>query len=326
MSNFQAKLASVVLIGVAANFGLMAAPGDAARATDNCLTEPKGETPQGKHWFYRSERATGRHCWYLRGEDESPARAPSAEPVAAAGPAPQTAGSAPSRSIADAHAELPPKARTDDGNNAATPPSVWPDPPATFTTGISPGGGVPDNTGADSRATSRLPQTSGAPATPSPAPDASLMVAEAKPVETASATPAPGAPPQANMPIMREVGTLQKLVLVAFGALALAGITGSVVYRLAGALRRRKRRQQRWPQRRRPASTSLAEQARGAPWVAPELTPTTPPANLASDRIESGNREDTFEKIEDFLARLTKQLQNEIQSARSTELENPRPR
>ena len=35
--------------------------------------------------------------------------------------------------------------------------------------------------------------------------------------------------------------------------------------------------------------------------------------------------EDSFEKIEDFLTRLTRQLQDELQNTRSTELENPRP-
>ena len=43
------------------------------------------------------------------------------------------------------------------------------------------------------------------------------------------------------------------------------------------------------------------------------------------DRIEFGKSDDSFEKIEDFLARLTQQLHDELQTTRSTELENPRP-
>jgi hypothetical protein len=35
--------------------------------------------------------------------------------------------------------------------------------------------------------------------------------------------------------------------------------------------------------------------------------------------------EDSFEKIEDFLARLTRQLQDELKTTRATELENTRP-
>ena len=63
MSNVQAKLASAFLLSVAASVGLMAGPVSGARAADGCITEPKTETPQGKHWYFRIERGTGRHCW-----------------------------------------------------------------------------------------------------------------------------------------------------------------------------------------------------------------------------------------------------------------------
>jgi hypothetical protein len=46
-------------------------------------------------------------------------------------------------------------------------------------------------------------------------------------------------------------------------------------------------------------------------------------AELAAGRIDFGKSDDSFEKIEDFLARLTKQLQDELQTTHS-ELENPR--
>ena len=325
MLNVQAKLASAVLFSVAASVGLIAAPHGVARATDNCLTEPREETPQGKHWYYRIERGTGRHCWYLRAEDEASARTPSAEPVAAAKPAPPTTGNAPPRSLADAHAEFAPGARTEDNGNAAPPASsVWPDPPAptAATTGIGPGAPAP-SAAVGSPVISRWPQASGAPSSANSTAEASLMVADAQADETATTTPPPAAPPQASIPLMREAGSLQKLMLVAFGALALAGITGSLVYRLAGA-RSRRRREGRWPQRR-PTLPSLAEEASGAPWVAPELSPTVPHEDVAVHRIKRGNSDDSFEKIEDFLARLTRQLQGELQSTRSTEMENQRP-
>jgi hypothetical protein len=163
------------------------------------------------------------------------------------------------------------------------------------------------------------------------APRASLMVADAQADEAASATPPLAEAPQASPPPAREVGSLQKLALVVFGALALAGLSGSLVYRLAGA-RSRRRRQERWPQRQ-PIAPSLADEARGAPWIAPELSPTVPHEDIAHedvtheeaavDRIEFGKNDDSFEKIEDFLARLTKQLQDELQTTHATELENP---
>jgi hypothetical protein len=155
------------------------------------------------------------------------------------------------------------------------------------------------------------------------------MVADAQPTETEA--PVAAEPPQASPAPTREVGSLQKLALVAFGALALAGISGSLVYRLAGA-RWRRRHEARWPQRQ--PAPSLADEARGAPWVAPDLSPTVPHVDVAqedaehvdvaADRIEFGKSDDSFEKIEDFLARLTKQLQDELQNSSASELENPR--
>jgi hypothetical protein len=341
MSNLQARLAPAFLLSVAASLTLMAGPGSAARAADSCVTEPKAESPQGKHWYYRIERGSGRHCWYLRGEDEASARTPAAEPVATAKPAPQaTTGNAPPRSLADAHAEFAPKAPNESTSSAASPQPVWPNPPATTaaapaaaTTGVGPGAVAP-TAPADSQLASRWPQASGAPSTANATPQASLMVADAQ-ADSAATTPAPAETVQASPPPVREVGSLQKLALVVFGALALAGISGSLVYRLAGA-RSRRRHPERWPQRPS-ALRSLADEARGAPWIAPDLSPTVPhqdvmdaDVNIAhedvpADRIEFGKSDDSFEKIEDFLARLTRQLQDELQTSRPEELENPRP-
>src|SRR5215470_20142645 len=53
--------ASVMVI----SFG--ATTGDAA---DECLSGPKGTAPQGSHWYYRVERSSGRHCWYLGAEGQ----------------------------------------------------------------------------------------------------------------------------------------------------------------------------------------------------------------------------------------------------------------
>jgi len=34
-------------------------------AADDCATKPGASAPQGSHWYYRIERSSGRHCWYL---------------------------------------------------------------------------------------------------------------------------------------------------------------------------------------------------------------------------------------------------------------------
>src|SRR5262245_1941813 len=43
----------------------MSASMTTSRAADECLSGPKGTAPAGSHWYYRVERSTGRHCWYL---------------------------------------------------------------------------------------------------------------------------------------------------------------------------------------------------------------------------------------------------------------------
>jgi hypothetical protein len=76
-----------------------AAPAAAKGGTDECLAKPGATAPQGSHWYYRINRADGRHCWYLGTEGakvrarareaEQQARAPSPKliPPAAESPA-----------------------------------------------------------------------------------------------------------------------------------------------------------------------------------------------------------------------------------------------
>jgi hypothetical protein len=58
--------------------------GHAEPAADGCITEPNSEPPQGSHWYYRTDRAANRRCWYLGPEGakvlqaQSPKRLPSA--------------------------------------------------------------------------------------------------------------------------------------------------------------------------------------------------------------------------------------------------------
>src|SRR5215467_9116114 len=103
MSQSKAKFASAIVAGLLTGLPFATLQIGAAPAAESCLTQPNGETPQGKHWYYRIERGTGRHCWYLRGEDESP-RVAAPEP-AASRPAPRRAESATARAIANARAE-----------------------------------------------------------------------------------------------------------------------------------------------------------------------------------------------------------------------------
>lgn len=44
---------------------LLIALSDRARAVDECVARPGGVAPAGSHWYYRIDRVTHAHCWYL---------------------------------------------------------------------------------------------------------------------------------------------------------------------------------------------------------------------------------------------------------------------
>jgi len=41
----------------------------AVRASEKCLTAPNAPAPSDEHWYYRTDRATNRQCWYLAPRD-----------------------------------------------------------------------------------------------------------------------------------------------------------------------------------------------------------------------------------------------------------------
>jgi len=342
MSSVPAKFASVLFLGAAAGAVWTMLPQRAALAADNCVTVPTDQTPQGQHWYYHIERGTGRHCWYLRGGDDKSARTETPVADAPEAPAPRRAEAPPSRSIADAHAEIPPRSRVPAEAPAAT-PSVWPSAaPAPRPVGAAQASNEPVSSLA-----SRWPKTSGtsaagtAGAAPTPnqptagqeQPEASLMLAD---VQAADATPDTTDGAQTAPPTRNNMGSIQKLLLVAAGALALAGLTGSAVYRLG-----RRRRRNDWLRER--TAWKSAQNPNTPPWLEPRfadanakaiadldearLTAQQPDFSLAiserdqawtseSDQSSDGDQiADNVEKIEEFLARLTKQLENEVKSS-----------
>jgi hypothetical protein len=68
----------------------------------DCLAAPDHQPAQGGAWRYRTDPATKRHCWYVRGEGQEIAQPASAKPAASpAGPTLQ-------ESVVDARAEIAP--------------------------------------------------------------------------------------------------------------------------------------------------------------------------------------------------------------------------
>jgi hypothetical protein len=110
MSNRAAKFISAVFASILAGALPATVSLGATRAADDCLAAPNAPTADGSHWYYRIDRATKRHCWYLReqGEKLSQIRAPSSPSATISG---HQAETAPQRSLADAHAELPAQSR-----------------------------------------------------------------------------------------------------------------------------------------------------------------------------------------------------------------------
>jgi len=305
MSSRAAEFASAILIGVLAGVFagayLIIMPYGTA---DDCLAQPNGDAPQGQHWYYRIDRGTKRHCWYLKGQGEKVARAASPERAAPAKTASPKTDVTAQRSVADARAELPSRARIEDDTSAfATRPapapvianaaasaantaaaddngtgsnvmSRWPEPTGVNSTADTPPEPpsvvVADNT--QPGPTAAAPMTS-APMTSAPmtsAPVTTQTTMSAAPADVAAAAPTAASTATASTAVEKYSGSLQELLMVAFAALALAGLTGSAVYRLA-SLRHAKRR--------------YNASRRSADWQAPKKKRRAPPAKMKPEHV-----------------------------------------
>jgi hypothetical protein len=371
MSSKFAKFATGIAVAAVMGVGTGLAPTAAVRAAnaaDDCLTEPSGPTTQGKHWYYHIERGTGRHCWYQRGQDDTGASptaqdqsaatsddAPSTPPaksqvISARDQTPPTkpvarkAETLPTRSIADARAEWSAQPKADDNGNApaaapATPAapqtaanaSVFPDPRTVLPAKPAAEPSLTTSSDAD---TSQDDTTASVAAAPAPSP-----------------APSTQAGPLGN----RHLGSIPTLLLVAFGALALAGLTGHTVYRLA-SVGRRVRPEDRWNRNVKlqgaPASRPRPIPIRPEPIeetfqdhfeddIAPEEFADAEPEQIVRKPVERESIEDVrFEphadlshpepqtddahhrrvQIEAHLAQLTRQLRADLKAAASAEM------
>src|SRR5262245_6481379 len=102
------RLTLVGPIIVAACAVVMCHSATTGRAAEECLSAPKGAAPAGRHWYYRSDAATGRRCWYLADKSKkarqassppTPVRRP--EPVSVEGPAAVVSTDAPALASAE---------------------------------------------------------------------------------------------------------------------------------------------------------------------------------------------------------------------------------
>jgi hypothetical protein len=254
MSNRSAKFVAAIFASILAGTSFAAMAQDAAKegsketsakTADSCLSGPKGSVPAGGHWYYRVDRATKRNCWYIgevknkakrmaaKDSPSAPEASPASAPVAPDPVLPRQTTNV-RKSVADARAELTaPQARVEDLSESPNTGTV----PVTSTTN-SQAATVPDATSPSSPIASRWPESAGV------SPSSSYRFAAAEPPPSprtqslqTDATPAPepaGAPvalAAADSSPDRPSESLQMLLLTMAGALALAGITASLIFR-----------------------------------------------------------------------------------------------
>ena len=293
MTNLAVKFLSAVSAGIIASAPIAMIPLSTVGAAEECLTTPKDETPPGKHWYYRIERGTKRHCWYLA--TSTPVRR--AAPEVAADRETKLA-----RSAADAHAEISP-----------TTPATSLDPrgaeqklsnSASSETAQSPvASRWPEPTGVFSSATEQ--PISPSLVVTSAAPDANLDASA-----NTDLTPVPSvAPTKVEASAMGTPASLQLLLLGTFGAIAVSWLTGSAIYRMA----RMRRRPQRyaslnppeWPTEEPTNHTGIP------PWLEPMTVNSTRGLDAgaqSSDRQRSGLG-DNAREMQQLLARFANQAQ-----------------
>jgi hypothetical protein len=227
MGNRTAKFISALVGSIIAGAPLAAVSQNApaatstANAASDCLVSPKGAAPQGQHWHYRLERATKRQCWYLRAEGGKATQTAQAAPdtPAADSAVPQQ------HPVQDARAEyLTPQSIA----AAKTPAQAG---PAPTQQAASPSA---DANAQQPAVAARWPDASAASAAPAAEPSPAPVAAAAQPSAKPAKSPAPIVLAAADGTAEKPTGSLQMLLLVIGGALALAGILASVIYRFAG--------------------------------------------------------------------------------------------
>jgi hypothetical protein len=225
MRNRNAKFVSAILLSTLAGASVEALTQGPAHAAADCLSAPKGASPAGSHWYYRIDRPTKRHCWYLAERDGKLSQ--SAPPKSFHRPraiAP-VARSSVQHPVADARAELPSQAIVAAGNRNEVMASVAPDPTESSRDGV---GLLPPS----SIIATRWPEPAGV---GSPVMMASNQAADQPPDPPSRRSPAIAPAALAAESPQGRSASIPMLLAVMAGALALAGITASIVLKLGGA-------------------------------------------------------------------------------------------
>jgi hypothetical protein len=219
---------AIAAFTIAASAIALAGASEAA-PEDACLKAPRGVAPQGKHWYYRTERPSMRKCWYLAEKGLTVTQRVAARTTPQAGTdeepdAPATVASVPAAPAADV--QVAPATNVSPAPVASVPAAPAAEPPTPVITTLTTRNvsneiqSVPDPAQAAapvSTLAERFPSDR-----PTPAAVAEQPPTAAAARELASVTTEP-------------MSTLQWLL----GAIALTGFLASGVFLIMALLRRR---------------------------------------------------------------------------------------
>lgn len=243
MSKRTAKFVPAIFVSLLAAIPLVTASHGAPAEAEKCLSGPKGAPPAGGHWYYRVDRATKRACWYIGNAREKLSRAAPETSPPAANPASPSNNPGSQLSIANARAELPlpPARRAPEATSFTGQPAAEAASPTSRQHA-----NAEDANAQQSVVASRWfePTSMASSAPPQPpvgnSADKPPAISEAAP-PTAAATFGLAA---AGAPAASPSGSVQQLLIAIVGALALAGLLASAIFRLSSTRGSGRRRNQ----------------------------------------------------------------------------------
>jgi hypothetical protein len=228
----NAKFLSTVFASFLAAAALATMSCRAAATAEECLSGPKQHTPPGAHWYFRIDHPTKRHCWYLGEEHGNVSQTVPPNSSQPSAPEPQTAEDAMQPSIANARAELPAPATVEQPKRDDAPA------PAMSANAAIEENAVPAADAPRWIVASRWPEQSDPGPPDEPTPDKP----DSRPSESSASRPPPpipvanqvaAAPPSSEAPAYSVPMQLAALI----GALAIAGIIGSIAFTFGSARR-----------------------------------------------------------------------------------------
>ena len=308
MSRRTTKFVSAVFASIVAGASFTTVSHSASETADSCLSGPKGPPPEGGHWYYHIDRVTKRRCWYVGDEKQKVSRSATETSKPAANSVSPPNNASAQSSIANARAELPlPQTRIEPETSVFAAPRTA----AKVVDATSPendqSANADDATARGSVFGSRWPELAGVSSPARPAPSTANSQVTVPPNSEAAPPPAPTtvALAAADVSSAKPSGSILQVLIAIAGALSLATLIASAIYRFGGERRAARRtirvdRRVNWDSART-TRPSLADDARGIESM--RQIGLLPGGSLPRDPRAEG---DPNERISQMLARLAR--------------------